>query len=147
MIEISESAYLWLKALHVISLIAWMAGLFYLPRLFVYHTQALPGSEQSELFKVMERRLYKAIMFPAMIATWLFGTLLLLSSDFLSHGWMQLKILLVVLLTVFHFYCAKWKNAFAADANARAEKFYRVANEMPTLLMIGIVILVILKPF
>lgn len=147
MIELSESAYLWLKALHLISLISWMAGLFYLPRLFVYHTQARPGSDQSELFKVMERRLFKAIMTPAMVATWLFGLLLLLASDFLSHGWMHAKILLVLVLTGFHFACGKWKADFAADANRRPEKFYRIANEAPTLLMIGIVILVILKPF
>lgn len=147
MIEFSASAYLWLKAWHVISLIAWMAGLFYMPRLFVYHCQVKPGSEQSELFKVMERRLYKAIMMPAMVATFAFGLLLLLGSDFLTHGWMHAKLLLVLALLVFHFYCAKWKADFLKDANQRPERFYRAANEIPTLLMIAIVILVIVKPF
>jgi putative membrane protein len=147
LIELSDTAYLWLKAWHVISLVAWMAGLFYMPRLFVYHSQVAPGSEQSELFKVMERRLYKAIMMPAMLATVFFGLVLLAGSDFLKHGWMHAKLLLVLALIVFHFYCAKWKNDFAADRNQRPQRFFRIANEIPTLLMIGIVIFVIVKPF
>ncbi|CAA6604842.1 conserved membrane hypothetical protein [Rhodospirillaceae bacterium LM-1] len=147
MIEISTTAYLWLKAWHVISFAAWMAGLFYLPRLFVYHSQTPVGSEQSDLFKVMERRLYKAIMMPAMLATVGFGLVLLLASDHLTQGWMHAKLLLVLGLVVFHFYCASWKNDFAADNNRRSQRYFRVANEIPTLLMIGIVILVIVKPF
>lgn len=147
MIEFSATTYLWLKAWHLIALIAWMAGLFYLPRLFVYHSQVAPGSEQSELFKIMERRLYKAIMMPAMVGTLLFGTLLLAGSDFLTQGWMLAKLLLVAALLAFHFFCAKWKNDFARDANLKNQRFYRMANEIPTLLMIGIVILVIVKPF
>ncbi|MFA6018616.1 MAG: protoporphyrinogen oxidase HemJ [Rhodospirillales bacterium] len=147
MIEFSATTYLWLKAWHLIALIAWMAGLFYLPRLFVYHSQVDIGSAQSELFKIMERRLYKAIMMPAMVGTLLFGLLLLLSSDFLTQGWMHAKLLLVAALLVFHFFCAKWKTDFARDANVKNQKFYRMANEVPTLLMIGIVILVIVRPF
>lgn len=140
--------YLWFRALHVISIIAWMAGLLYLPRLFVYHTEVAAGSETSALFKVMERRLYRAIMMPAMISSWLFGLLIIAAvPDFLAQPWLHAKLLLVVGMTAVHFLMARWRQDFAADRNRRPQKFYRMINEIPTVLMIGIVILVIVKPF
>lgn len=140
--------YLWVKSLHVISIIAWMAGLLYLPRLFVYHTQVASGSEQSEMFKVMERRLLRAIMNPAMISSYVFGILLALSwPDFATAGWLHGKLALVVLMTISHHQMGKWRKDFAADRNTRTTRFFRIANEVPTLAMIGIVILVIVKPF
>jgi putative membrane protein len=147
--EVLADVYPWLKALHVIAVIAWMAGLLYLPRLFVYHCGAEVGSAQSETFKVMERRLLRAIMTPAMVMAWLAGLLLLLTpgvADF-SRGWVHAKLLLVVLLTALHGLMARWRRDFEADANRRSARFYRIANEVPTLLMIAIVILVIVKPF
>lgn len=139
-------AYAWIKALHLISVIAWMAGLLYLPRLFVYHCDAPPGSPSSETFKIMERRLLRAIMNPAMIATWIFGGLLLWVQDW-SQGWLHAKLLLVSAMTVMHHVFALWRKDFAADRNQRPARTFRIANEVPTLLMIGIVILVIVKPF
>ncbi|MFG1412550.1 protoporphyrinogen oxidase HemJ [Xanthobacter sp. VTT E-85241] len=139
--------YLWIKALHVMAVIAWMASLFYLPRLFVYHCDAPKGSVQSETFKVMERRLLKAISNPAMIVTWLAGGFLIYEGGWISAPWLHAKLVLVLALSAFHGECAKWTRAFAEDRNIRSAKFYRIANEVPTLLMIGIVILVILKPF
>jgi putative membrane protein len=140
--------YVWVKALHVISIIAWMAGLLYLPRLFVYHTETAPGSEGSERFKVMERRLLRAIMNPAMIAAYVFGIwMVALSPDWLSQGWLHAKILLVLLLTGAHMAMARWRREFAEDRNTRPQRFYRIANEVPTVLMAAIVILVIVKPF
>ena len=140
------AAYPWIKALHVISVISWMAGLLYLPRLFVYHCAAAPGSAQSEIFKVMERRLMRAIMNPAMIATWLFGGLMLWVQDW-SQGWLLVKHALVVALTVVHHVFSLWRKEFAADRNRRPARHFRIANEVPTLIMIAIVILVIVKPF
>lgn len=141
-------AYFWLKSLHVISIIAWMAGLLYLPRLFVYHTDVDPKSPTSELFKVMERRLERAIMTPAMIASWLFGILVIATQpDFLSQGWLHAKLLLVVGLTATHVFLMRCRRDFAENRNHRPQKFYRFVNEVPTLLMIGIVIIVIVKPF
>ena len=140
--------YLWLKALHIIAVISWMAGLLYLPRLMVYHCRAEPGSVQSETFKVMERRLLKAIMTPAMIATWIFGLWLAFGHlGFDGNGWLHAKFILVLALSAAHGQMAVWVTDFAADRNVRSERFYRVANEVPTLLMIGIVILVVVKPF
>lgn len=139
--------YLWVKALHAISIIAWMAGLFYLPRLFVYHTQVAVGTEQSELFKVMERKLYRFIMNPAMMASWLFGLLLMVNLEAWSEGWFHVKLTCVILMQGFHHVCAKWMKNFARDDNQKSEKFFRLANEVPTILMIVIVILVIVKPF
>ncbi len=141
--------YPWIKALHVISVIAWMAGLLYLPRLFVYHCAAPAGSEASETFKVMERRLLRAIMNPAMIATWLFGIALLLTPGVIdwAAGWIWVKLALVLLLTFFHHALARWFKAFRADANRRSARVYRFMNELPTLAMIGIVIMVIVRPF
>ncbi len=141
--------YLWVKALHVISIIAWMAGLLYLPRLFVYHAGVPASSPQSETFKVMERKLLRFIMNPAMIASWIFGLWLiaLLGSAAMTAGWLHGKLALVVLLSAAHGFMARWQRAFAEDRNRHSGRFYRIVNEVPTLLMIGIVILVIIKPF
>ena len=139
--------YLWIKALHIIALIAWMAGMLYLPRLFVYHSVALAGSPQSETFKVMEWRLLKLIINPAMAATWVFGLLLVWRGDLFGAGWMQAKFALVLALSAVHVFFSRWVKDFAADRNTRPQKFYRIANEIPTILMILIVILVVLKPF
>lgn len=141
--------YEWIKALHVISIIAWMAGLLYLPRLFVYHCQVQAGSEASETFKVMERRLLRAIMNPAMIAAYVFGIAMIAMNRelFLQGGWLHAKLLFVLLLTASHMMMARWRRDFAEDRNTRPQRFFRIANEVPTLLMIGIVIFVIVKPF
>ena len=139
--------YLWLKAFHVIVVIFWMASMLYLPRLFVYHAAAAPGSEQSETFKVMERRLLRFIMTPAMIATWIFGIVLVLQGGWLAAGWFHAKIALVLVLTVMHGLMSHWHADFAHDRNRRTQKFFRIANEIPTLLMILIVILATVKPF
>ncbi|WP_372424094.1 protoporphyrinogen oxidase HemJ [Salinarimonas chemoclinalis] len=138
--------YLWLKSLHVIAIIAWMAGLLYLPRLFVYHTGAQPGTPQSETFKVMERRLLKAITTPAMIVSVVTGLWLAFLGGWWSEGWLHGKLLLVLGLLVSHHLMGRYVKAFAADANDKSSKFFRVFNEAPTLLMIGIVVLVIVKP-
>ncbi|WP_374380987.1 protoporphyrinogen oxidase HemJ [Dongia sp.] len=139
--------YSWLKALHVISVIAWMAGMLYLPRLYVYHCKAKPGSELSETFKVMERRLLRAIINPAMMATWVFGLSMAWLGDWWSAGWFHGKLALLLGMQLIHAGYARWRRAFANDANRHDEKFFRIVNEVPTLLMIGIVILVIVKPF
>ena len=141
------SAYAWVKALHIIAVIAWMAGMLYLPRLFVYHSTAEKGSAQSETFKLMERRLLRGIINPAMVATWVFGLWLAWSGSWFTPGWLQLKLALVVLLSALHGLFARWVKAFAADENHHSQRFYRVINEVPTVLMIVIVILVVLKPF
>ncbi len=140
-------ALLWLKALHVISIIAWMAGLFYLPRLFVYHSQQKSGYETSELFKLMERRLLKVIMNPAMISSWIFGFIIAAKSHAFSQPWFHVKLLLVIVLTIFHIMLGKWRKDFEADNNQRTEGFYRLINEVPTVLMVIIVVLVFVKPF
>ena len=139
--------YLWLKALHLIAVIAWMAGMLYLPRLFVYHAAVEPGSEQSETFKVMEARLYKFIMLPAMTATWLLGIVLVLQGKWLGAGWFQAKFALVLAMTVLHGLFGHWANEFKYDRNVHSQKFYRIANEIPTVLLIAIVILAVVKPF
>jgi putative membrane protein len=139
--------YLWLKALHVIAVIAWMAGMLYLPRLFVYHCEAEIGSKQSETFKVMERRLLKAIINPAMIITWLAGLYLAWSGHWYTSGWFHAKLTLVLILSGVHGFFSRWVKDFVADRNTRTSKFYRIINEIPTVLMIFIVILVIVKPF
>ena len=137
----------WIKALHVISVIAWMAGLLYLPRLFVYHADAEPGSVQAETFKVMEIRLLRIIITPAMIATWVFGIWAAISGGYHSDLWFQIKFALVLALTAFHMVLASWRKAFAVDGNTRPARFYRLANEIPTVLMIAIVILAVVRPF
>lgn len=139
--------YLWLKVLHIISVIAWMAALFYLPRLFVYHVEAGPGTPQSETFKVMERRLLKAIMTPAMISSWIFGLWVAYEGGFLTSGWFHAKLTLVLAMSALHGYLARCVRQFAADANVRSSRHYRIVNEVPTLLMVLIVILVVIKPF
>ena len=139
--------YEWIKALHVIAVIAWMAGMLYLPRLFVYHCEAERGSKQSETFKVMERRLLKAIINPAMIITWLAGVYLVWAGSWYRAPWFHAKLLLVLVLSGIHGLFARWVKAFAADRNQHSHKFYRIINEVPTILMIGIVVLVIVKPF
>ncbi len=140
--------YLWIKAFHVISMIAWMAATFYLPRLFVYHCQVPPGSAESERFKVMEYRLMKAIMNPAMIATWCFGILLVLTPGIIdwTAGWWHVKLTCVLLMSGLHGATSRWRKDFLHDRNTRSEKFYRIANEVPTVLMVIIVIMVIVKP-
>lgn len=144
-----SGAYLWIKALHLIAVMSWMAGLLYLPRLFVYHTEIEVGSKESERFKTMERRLFRAIMNPAMIATFIFGGLLLSIpgvADW-SSGWLWLKLLGVAVLTGAHHGMGRWRKDFAADSNTKSHKFFRIANEAPTLAMALIVIMVIVKPF
>jgi protoporphyrinogen IX oxidase len=139
--------YPWLKAFHVIAVIAWMAGMLYLPRLFVYHCAAEKGSVQSETFKVMERRLLRAIINPAMFATWVLGLWLAWSGHWFESGWLQAKLALVLAMSALHGLFARWVKAFAADANPHSQKFYRIINEVPTILLIVIVILAVVKPF
>ncbi len=139
--------YDWIKALHVIAVIAWMAGMLYLPRLFVYHCEADIGSKQSETFKLMERRLLRAIMNPAMIVTWLAGLYLAIVGHWFAAGWFHGKLLLVLLMTGAHGFFSRCVKNFAADRNQRHQKFYRFINELPTVLMIGAVLLVVVKPF
>ena len=139
--------YPWILSLHLIAVISWMAGLLYLPRLFVYHVSAQAGSEQAETFKVMEQRLLKFIMTPAMVAAWLFGLSLVFLGQWFTAGWFHAKFALVLVLTVMHGLMSHWAADFRHDRNTRSHKFYRVANEIPTLLMIAIVILATVKPF
>jgi putative membrane protein len=139
--------YLWIKAFHIVAVIACMAVMLYLTRLFVYHAAVKPGSEQSETFKVMERRLLRAIMTPAMIATWLLGIALVFTGHWLGAGWFHVKFVLVLVMTVLHGLFSHWANDFAHDRNRRPPKFYRIANEIPTLILIAIVILAVVKPF
>jgi putative membrane protein len=139
--------YDWVKALHVIAVISWMAGMLYLPRLFVYHCEAERGSKRSETFKIMERRLLKVIINPAMIVAWLAGIYLAWAGHWLSAGWLQVKFVLVLALSGVHGFFSRCVKDFAADRNVRSERFFRIINEVPTLLMIAIVILVVVKPF
>jgi putative membrane protein len=142
--------YPWLKAFHIVSVVAWMAGLLYLPRLFVYHADAKVGSELSATLKIMERRLLRGIMNPAMGAAYIFGILTLLTPEMIDNwrsGWFLAKAGLIVALTVYHHVLAGWRKEFAADVNRRPARFYRLMNEVPTVILIGIVILVVVKPF
>src|SRR5262249_6156067 len=139
--------YEWIKALHVIAVISWMAGMLYLPRLFVYHCEAELGSKQSETFKVMERRLLKAIINPAMIVTWLAGLYLAWKGHWETSPWVHAKFLLVLAMSGVHGAFSRMVKNFAADQNTNSQKFYRIINELPTALMILIVVLVIVKPF
>lgn len=140
--------YLWIKAAHLIAIMSWMAAMLYLPRLFVYHVDAKKGSVQSETFKTMEFRLLRYIATPAMLFTWILGVCLIAANpEVVSGGWIHFKILLVLLLTGFHGACAGWMKKFARDENTKSQKFYRIANEVPTLFMIVIVILAVVKPF
>jgi putative membrane protein len=139
--------YEWIKALHVLAVISWMAGLLYLPRLFVYHANAVKASETSETFKVMERRLLKAIMTPAMIVAWITGLHIAYLVDYFRSGWFHGKLLLVIVMSAVHGLLAVHVKRFARDENIKASRYFRILNEVPTLLMVGIVILVIVKPF
>lgn len=148
--ELLIAAYPWTKALHIISMVAWMAGLFYLPRLFVYHAERKGSDDTTETFKVMERRLFRAIMNPAMIATWTFGILLLLTPgivDWRVEGWLHVKLVAVAVLTWFHHWLGYRRKDFARDANTRSGRIYRMMNELPTLLLVLIVVMVVVRPF
>jgi len=139
--------YEWVKAFHIIAVIAWMAGMLYLPRLFVYHCEADPGSRQSETFKVMERRLLKIIINPAMILTWVLGLWLVWQSGMYRAHWFEAKFVLVLLMSGVHGVLSRCVKDFAADKNRRSQKYYRVINEIPAVLMVFIVILAVVKPF
>jgi protoporphyrinogen IX oxidase len=139
--------YSWLLALHIVAVIAWMAGMLYLPRLYVYHATAKAGSELSETFKVMERRLLRAIINPAMIAAWAAGLLLAWQGHHWGEGWFHAKLALLLAMQLVHAAYARWRRQFAADANRHGDRFYRVANELATLLMVLIVLLAVVKPF
>ena len=145
------NTYLLFKSIHLISVISWMAGLLYLPRIFVYHSEAIKSNKSEDLmstFKVMERRLFIYIMNPAMIASWIFGVLLIhtIGIDNFSFLWLQLKLLFVVILTIYHFFLFQCLRRFAANGNTYSPKFYRVINEIPTVLLIGIILVVVFKP-
>ncbi|NBO17955.1 MAG: protoporphyrinogen oxidase HemJ [Proteobacteria bacterium] len=144
-----ETTYHLLKALHLISMVAWMAGMLYLPRLFVYHCRVAPGSEASELFKVMERRLMRVIINPAMIATWVFGLWIALLLDLFNNdnGWLHAKLGCVLMLSGMHGMFSRYRKDFARDANRKSEKFFRIINEVPAVLLVIIVFLVVFKPF
>lgn len=141
--------YPWTKAFHIIAMVAWMAGMLYLPRLFVYHCEVPLGSRESERFKVMERRLLKQIVNPAMVATWFFGVLLVLTPGILdwSAGWWHVKLTAVLLMSGLHGAFSRWRRDFLEDRNRRSQRFFRIANEIPTLLLIVIVIMVVVRPF
>ncbi len=143
------SAYPWIKSLHIISVMAWMAGMLYLPRLFVYHADAEPCSDKSETFKVMERRLLRAIMNPAMIATFIFGGLMLGTPGLIDwgSGWIWVKLAAVLGMAVVHHVFASWRKEFAADTNTRSASFYKMCNEVPTVFLFVIVVMVVVRPF
>ena len=143
------SLHLWIKSAHIVSIVAWMAGLLYLPRLFVYHAMVVGGSEQSNIFSNMERRLYRGIMYPAMISSWIFGIILAATPGIVDwgRGWFWVKLGLVITLTVYHFVLGAWRREFAADRNIHSPRWFRIANELPTIALIAIVVLVVVKPF
>ncbi len=147
--DMLDDYYLWYQAVHVIAVIAWMAGMLYLPRLFVYHVESGLDSPQAATFKVMETKLLRIIMNPAMIVAWIAGLLMLLANFYIlqSGGWMHLKLALVVVLTVMHALFARWRRKLAADQPVGSGTFFRVINEVPTVLMIGIVIMAVVEPF
>ncbi len=139
--------YLWLKAVHVLSIISWMVGMLYLPRLFVYHADAGPGSPQAATFAVMERRLLRGIMLPAIIVVWITGVWLAIQGGWLKAGWLHGKLLLIVLMSGLHGYLSAERKRLAAGTSRRSSRDFRILNEVPTVLLIGIVVLVIVKPF
>jgi len=139
--------YLYLKAFHIIAVISWMAGLLYLPRLLVYHVKAKPGSAQSATFKTMERRLLNFIMTPAMALSWILGIAIMIQGGWMGAGWFQTKFVLAILLSAVHGLLSRWVADFALDRNRHTQKFFRIVNEIPTVLMIVIVLLVVVKPF
>ncbi len=138
---------LWLKVLHILAVISWMAGMLYLPRLFVYHAQSPQGSSQAKTFVVMEGRLMRAIMLPAMLVTWVTGIALAIMGGFFTSGWLHAKLVVVIALSAVHGYFARVRKDFQAENNRHGPAFYRILNEVPTVLMVGIVVLVIFKPF
>lgn len=147
--SVLTSLYPWIKSAHIVSMVAWMAGMFYLPRLFVYHCEVQRGSPESERFKVMERRLFKQIITPAMISTFVFGILLAATPGVIdwTAGWWHVKLLCVILLGGFHGAASRWRKDFLEDRNQRSAKFYRIANEIPTVLLLVIVVMVVVRPF
>ncbi len=148
LIGLFRDYYYWLLALHIIAVISWMAGMFYMPRLFVYHTRLEVGTEAYEMFKVMERKLIRVIINPAMTAAWIFGLALSFGQDsWNAGGWFYVKFAAVLIMSGFHGYLSRWRKAFERDENLHSEKFFRAVNEIPTILMIIIVFMVILKPF
>ena len=150
LIDWINNYYLWIKALHVIAVFAWMAGLLYLPRLFVYHSNAIIGGECDDIFKIMERRLLRAIMNPAMIVAWIFGGFLLYyqyHTGGFSQGWLHTKLLMVVILTVIHHVFAYHRKQFLKGTNKKSHLYYRILNEVPTVCLIVIIICVVVKPF
>jgi protoporphyrinogen IX oxidase len=138
---------LWLKVLHILAVISWMVGMLYLPRLFVYHAESPQDSPQARTFVVMEGRLMRAIMLPAMLLTWVTGIALALKGGFFTAGWLHAKLVLVIGLSAIHGYFARVRKDFQEDSNRHGPRFYRILNEIPTVLMVGIVVLVIFKPF
>ncbi len=147
MIGFLGEAYLLVKALHIIAVIAWMAGMLYLPRLFIYHCAAEPGSVQSETFKIMERRLLRAIINPAMVLAWVLGLALVTNLGAWGEPWMHAKLAAVIALSAIHGFFSRWRRDFDRDENRHSARFYRYMNEIPTVLMIVIVLLVVLQPF
>ena len=149
MSDFLAGVYPWIKSLHIASMVAWMAGLLYLPRLYVYHAMAPVGSDRSETFKIMERRLQRGIMTPAMIATWGFGLVLAGIPGLVDWrmGWFWVKLALVAALSAFHLMLARWRYAFSVNSNRHSTRFFRIINELPALVMIAIVVLVVVKPF
>ena len=147
MLKLLSDNILWIKALHIIAVIAWMAGMLYLPRLFVYHCDAPAGSPQSEMLMVMERKLLRVIVNPAMIAVWVLGLTLALVTGAYVETWFQIKFVLVIAMSVLHGFFAATVKRFARDANTRPQRFYRIINEVPMVLIIAIVILAVVKPF
>jgi protoporphyrinogen IX oxidase len=139
--------YLWLKAIHIIAVIAWMAGMLYLPRLYVYHADAPVGSRESETFKVMERRLLRGIMNPSMIVVWIVGLWMAVSGGWMVAGWLHAKLALVLVMSAVHGVYSKWRKDFEADRNTRPARFYRMWNEVPAVILIVIIVLVVIKPF
>lgn len=149
MFDLFSALYPWTKALHIISVIAWMAGLFYLPRLFVYHSMQGNSAEMSARFKVMEHKLYRYITMPAMISSWVFALMIVFTPgiiDLESEIWFYIKLVAVILMTVFHFHLGKYVKIFAVDQNTKPERYFRMINEIPTILMIIIVIMVVIRP-
>ena len=145
----SADSYLWLKALHIIAVMSWMAGMLYLPRLFVYHTRVAAGSEASQLFKLMERKLMRLIINPAMIVSWILGVWLIIRTNAFSpgNGWLHAKLTLLVAMQIAHAMMSRYRKAFERDQNIKSERFFRIFNELPAVLMVCIVLLVVLKPF
>ena len=143
------NSYLLFKSLHLIAAISWMAGLLYLPRIFVYHVENIKDLNSSNIFKIMEKKLFYYIMTPAMILSWLFGLILIyiLGFSVFNELWVQLKLIFVILLTIYHFYLGNCVGCFAANQNTNSSKFYRIINEIPTILLILIIFIVIFKPF